>query len=101
MHALLTTCFGVKLYLLLAETTLYSEKMRKSLLATEITKNFISPIAVSLIERCIQSLNQNTGFGVWPKQAGVSVHREFRWNERKIDLVEDRSYPERLKEAVS
>lgn len=71
----------MRLYLLLAETMLYSEKIRQSLLATEITKNLISHIAVSLIERCIQCLNQNAGFGVWPKQAGVSRRISLEWKE--------------------
>ena len=82
------------------------EEFKKGYLVTQITETLKVHVAVAHIESCHKLLynktKNKTGLGVWLEQPGESVHREFLkfWNRRKINQLENPSYPKHLKDAV-
>ena len=60
-------------------------------------------VVLNHIEQCLHFIEENNGLGLWSKQAGESIHREFKkcWKKYKINIIEDVSYPERLRKPVA
>lgn len=67
----------------------------------EISKTLKIHVLVEHLKHCLHFLGKN-GLGLWSEQAGESIHREFLkfWERYKINLLEDSTYPTRLRRAV-
>ena len=70
----------------------------KSIDASETLKIHI---LLNHLPDCLQFLD-NSDLGLWPEQAGESVHREFckTWEHFKINSLKNDKYAENLEKAV-
>ena len=101
MNKIVVSCFSTKQVDLCDFDTNISE-LRNALKSTGVSQTVKIHVILDHLKQAIMLLNNN-GLGVWYEQAGVSIHREFVkfWERFKINMIEDKSFPKRLKKAVA
>ncbi|CAH1110507.1 unnamed protein product [Psylliodes chrysocephalus] len=100
MDKIVHSCFAVRR--VQSELSHHIKDLKTALLAIDVTETLKIHITLCHIEESLEFLNDNEGFGLWSKQVGESIHREFLkfWNIRKFNNLDDSDYLLRLKAAV-
>ena len=82
------------------------EASKQSIVDARLSETLKLHILMHHLEEGLDALNVEMkdprGFLLWSKQAGESIHQQFlkHWTKYKMNLIQNISYPDRLKKAV-
>ena len=100
MDKIVNKCFSTRKFD--AEFEKSVNELKKVFLGTDVSETLKIHVILNHIKQCLILLGEKHGLGLWSEQPGESVHRVFYkyWEKYKINIIEDSSYPVRLKKAV-
>ena len=101
MNKIVSSCFSIKRLESIADIGKLIKELHSALLSTYTTETLKMHVLLQHLTQCLELLNTQS-LGLWSEQAGEAAHREFLkfWERRKINLITNSSYPQRLKDAT-
>jgi len=101
MDKIVNSCFSINRRDSIADIGNLIKELRSALLSTNTSETLKIHVLLQHLTQCLELLTTQS-LGLWSEQAGEAAHREFLkfWDRRKINLITDSSYPQRLKDAT-
>ena len=101
MNKIVSSCFSIKRLESIADIEKLIKELQSALLSTYTTETLKMHVLLQHLTQCLELLNTQS-LGLWSEQAGEAAHGEFLkfWERRKINLITNSSYPQRLKDAT-